>query len=459
MKYNEYLIKLLDSLGLTIEDGFIYENDTKILKETLPLVLPTSDHMKSLIDEKDFKLLKLPFNPLHEDIFMKSESFSFELVRKSINARLKLSIYLLGTVLLEAAKPDAKKKNGYEITKFLSGLSEVYKSRKIASEVDKKSLTNWTNFILNNESKDSMVIQMFVKKNGTVGETKFNRVATIYSPFLDTLTKAIAEKDKNILGVDVRLKDPIVYSQIIKFILADLDKETFTLKVGSNDAVRPSFISSMQLYIALAKRINKIAKECVKIDQVIADAATIPLDGITGDEEELARYNGEVNAVPAEKDLRVQLKNQEKQESGLGLDEINKANANKSRVTSLIKATTGEESSGEVDEWGFSKDGSGAREEASLKSNKFSVNRIYDQADEYDISDKRGGLGRNLSNRQPGSALANYGRNNLNQQSGGLGLNTRSNAPGSRLAAMGRSSVLNNGTNYNGRLNINSKLF
>ncbi len=339
MKVTDFYINVVKSLGLHEEEGYIYTSDSDdrvlVVDAGMPIVIPTKEHLGSLVDSESNEIIKVPFNPLVEDVLGKGESPSAKKVKLGIKLKLTHSIMAVSKLLLTLASDESKqKKTKHEINKFLASLSEAVSGRNVKQEVDVNSIKNWLKLCEGSYKQDGQeIIKIFSTKAGTIGDDKYNRVITIHSPLLDILSDENTDKNTEINGIQLRPKDIGVFKLMLKFILTELDDDN-VLRIGNNDENRPIFIGMMQLYIILATRINKLAKMLTYVDSVDSEEAIIDLHVELEDLKHLNKFNGVAKSIPNAKSLQVLTQEDEPE---ISLSDINKSNAEqKSTLDTLI---------------------------------------------------------------------------------------------------------------------------
>jgi hypothetical protein len=399
MKLVDFYTNVITSLGLHVEDGYIFTSDSEdrelVREKDLPIVIPTKEHMSTLIDKDSNEVCKIPFNPLQEDILAKGESVSAKKIRLAVKLRLTHTITAVSKLLLKLASDvDNNKKVKYELNKFLSSLAEASTGKKIKHEVDETSIKNWMKIIDHFDRKDSLeLIKIFTTKAGTVDGVKYNRVISVHSPILDILSDENTDKDTEINGTTLRPKDIVVFKLMLKFILTELN-ENNVLQIGNNDEHRPVFIGMMQLYIILTTRINKLAKLLTYVDSVDSDEAHTDLEVTLEDLDDLNKFNGVVKTIPSDKALH---KMTEVDEEEVSLSALNKRNAETHSVLdSIVNRKEREPISErprrevEVDDEPSAIDAILGRKPVreTRSDSRYSPERIYERAPEYNYTER-----------------------------------------------------------------------
>lgn len=391
MKLTDFYTNVVKTLGLHVEEGYIYTSDSEdrilVVDTGTPVVIPTKEHLNSLVDKESNEIIKIPFNPLQEDVLGKGESVSAKKVKLGIKLRLTHSIMAVSKLLLTLASDESKqKKTKHELNKFLASLSEAVSGRNVKHEVDPNSIKNWLKLCEGSYKQDGHeIIKIFSTKAGTIGDDKYNRVITIHSPLLDILSDEETDKNTEINGITLRPKDIGVFKLMLKFILSELDDDN-VLRIGNNDEHRPIFIGMMQLYIILATRINKLAKMLTYVDSVDSEEAIIGMYIELEDLKHLNKFNATVKTIPSDKALKVLV---EEDEEEISLADINKTNSEqKSTLDTLISRDRSERRpvrEEEPEEVSVLDTILGRRPESRDRDvgNRYSPERVYERAPEY----------------------------------------------------------------------------
>lgn len=303
----EFYIDLLKSLGLVEEDGYIFAKFSNgkllpLVEDKKQFVLPTKDQLGNLMEEDDdgnAVLARIPYNPLNEDV-VKGDSMSLKKTKYIIERKIGHCIAYTGELLLKlAANGKLQNKTRMDINNFLKAINRA-KGQNIKAVVDDKSLELWANIYKASLQLPKGMAFIYLKKAGeNVEGKKFNRLAVMSSPVYDEIVKA--DKNPTILGVTLRNKDKIVFEEVIKFILSDLN-ENNTIEVGSNDKDCPGFIALYRLYLKLAKRANSIVTSLKHVDAT-ANENIIELPIAEDDLTELGVYRNELALIPNENEL------------------------------------------------------------------------------------------------------------------------------------------------------------
>ena len=279
MLLNDFYNATLETLGLSMdEEGFVVQPDgeenARVLIGKRFLVMPTSEHVSTMTDEK------VLFNPLQEDAI---KGINPSMVKLEAMQERKLSI-AFNTVqfLLAKLAADVKlqAKASLELNKFISELNVLRKAqmKEIVTENTLKLLNKiHTASYKKNSSAGSVAIK--IDKSVVLDGEKFSKVASIVLPiYAEVLAAMSSTSDKKyIYDIDVtRPTDLGILKLTTEFIIGkDEEGKVNTYKIGSNSTESPTFISVYKVYVKLSTRLNKLLASLSFIDKTICDAVKI----------------------------------------------------------------------------------------------------------------------------------------------------------------------------------------
>ena len=314
MDINEFYTNILKSLDVTVQDGFLMIDDgDKLVNYThngLPIVLPTKQHVSSLLDKDDegnIITVKHVFNPLDETV-IKGDSISLTKLKDLVSVRLPNRLYIAGALLLSVAENKAhQSKTGMMINQFLVRLTEAM-NPGITKIVDSKTIDKWTSIMdASFKSGNTKAVKVMLKKGGKIGSVKYNRVTTFKFPLYEELCKL--EKNGRINGVVLRNKDITVFKIIYEYLIEGIN-ERGIVNQGSNDNESPGFISLMSLYLTHMSKIQEVISGISGVDPELEDMGAIELPITVGDLKDLSAYKRELAKIPSEGDVaRTKLSN------------------------------------------------------------------------------------------------------------------------------------------------------
>ena len=288
-KLIEYYEEILESLDLSIKDGYIYssteEDGYVITSGGLPMVLPTKQQINSLYKTEGNKLelTKLPFNPMNEDV-VKGDTKSLRLLKHHMVVKLSGRIMLLGSMLLKlASDTELQTKADKELIKYLNSIEGNSKAKKL---VDDTTIDLWESKLCEYMEQHSGIFELVIKKKGKVDGVDFNRIATISPLLLEDLEEVTRKKDKTTLRAT------------LEYILPEFKDEVVTY--GSNDTVAPALHALVGLYNKINGRIQYLNKKLKFVDKDIY--STIKSTEISSYDEYIL-FQGELSSIPNENDL------------------------------------------------------------------------------------------------------------------------------------------------------------
>ena len=312
MKLIDFYKRVVHSLGLHVsKDNYIQVeingNKSMLTDNGIPLVLPTKEHIDSSVDKDengDLKLVKLPYNPLNEDV-IKGDSISLKKTKTIIERKIAHSFAAVGELLLTLTEdPKLQKDTDLELNKFLSSLNNA-EVGKIKALVDDKSIDLWGKIYSRSLEIDPSngFTKMYLKKKGRYGGEIYNRLAVMSLPIYEQLVEAT--RDTPIFGITLRKKDIGVFKIIHEYVFKDMD-ENQTITIGSKDPESPGFVALFKLYIKVANRLNKILKSLEFVNKELVHEATFRVDLTLKELDNLDVYKSELVLLPSELELNRQ---------------------------------------------------------------------------------------------------------------------------------------------------------
>lgn len=303
----EFYKNVLKSLGLVVENEYIYVKDTKgnkipLVSEQKQMVLPTRKQLNSLLEEDEdgeVKVTKLPYNPLNEDV-VKGDTESLKKTKLIVERQIGHGIAAVGELLLKlASNPALQKKTNMEINKFLTAISEA-KNANIKQLVDDTSISKWIEIYTNSLKKTNGMVKIYLKKSGVSAGVKYNRLAVMDSEVYNEIKEAT--KDGEVYGVKLRNKDIIIFRIIFEYLLPEMNTES-CVELGSNDNESPAFIALYRLYLQTYTRLNRVATLIKNVDLETADSVIKELPIEEDDLLSLNMFKQELCLIPNENDL------------------------------------------------------------------------------------------------------------------------------------------------------------
>lgn len=303
----EFYKKVLTSLGLVVENDYIYVKDTKgnkipLISEQKQMVLPTRKQLNSLLEEDEdgeVKVTKLPYNPLNEDV-VKGDTESLKKTKLIVERQIGHGIAAVGELLLKlASNPAFQKKTNMEINKFLTSISEA-KNANIKQLVDDTSIAKWIEIYKNSLQKTKGMVNIYLKKSGVSSGVKYHRLAVMDSEVYNEIKEAT--KDSEVYGVKLRNKDIVIFRLIFEYLLPEMNSEG-CVELGSNDNESPAFVALYRLYLQTYTKLNRVATLIKNVDMETADSVIKELPIEEDDLLSLNMFKQELCLIPNENDL------------------------------------------------------------------------------------------------------------------------------------------------------------
>lgn len=187
------------------------------------------------------------FHPLSEN-FLRGESDVMQRYRSAINTRLN---YVIGCMMEELLTLIT---SPGEHQKLTPDQSEVL---SVAHEADEGTLTRFTGLLkaMGVGDKEKSFVNIYLKKTATIRGKVYKRGAIVTFPFY----KELLNKEKNIYGVGLRIKDREAIQKLLEFMIPGIgDEESYNK--GSSGDISPFLESLLKGVIGVAANINSIAE-------------------------------------------------------------------------------------------------------------------------------------------------------------------------------------------------------
>lgn len=269
----------------------------------LPLVLPTKEHIDTLVAMEDgaYNVTKILYNPFCEDA-VKSDSKTLTVTKQIVDSQLLYLTYVVGSQLIAfASNEELHEQASLELSGFMSTLNpgKKHKTKQICDEGTEKI---WTTLFKTTSTagQGKSFIHIFLKKGGSVDGVKYNRLASARFPVYKELEGAHS-KDKP-YGLNFRNKDITVIRAIFEFIFKGLNTGR-KYYYGSNDGSAPGFIALMTLYHNLMSRLLDMHKMLKFVDKDLYDAVQFELKFDPSVFDNLQAYAGELSMIPDDSDV------------------------------------------------------------------------------------------------------------------------------------------------------------
>jgi len=257
---------------------------TPLLLDGLPVVLPTRENIKTVVELKNGKPepVKYLFNPLDESA-IKGENKSFNLLKTIIERKFLGNIAGIGIILFSVLSNAKAENNNMVLNKLLSKINK-YRTPAVKQMIDKKTVEAWIELYdkIAQENSPYPYIKLYIKRGGKIDNIKYNRVGVITFPFLESLVK-FTTKDKKFLDITLRNKDKNVFLSLFEFLFEEeggpknLDDLIKGIQFGSLNKVAPSTHLLFLMYDYIYKHLKDAVEACNEILE--------SMDGIEIDEE------------------------------------------------------------------------------------------------------------------------------------------------------------------------------
>lgn len=264
MKLMDAYKNMLSLGGLsTTQDDMVQTNITgkfepasvKVGNASKRIVLPTEFYLKN----NQWKGL-IAFNPFNENQFNKTESPTMTFLRKCIVMRANLIFHCLAEQLLSlAASPQLQQGMGSELLDLMVILkdADAKNHEKYVKIVEKLPMTDMNDNATN----------LFIKKQGGIGDDKYARFASWGFPMMKALKDTSTPKGNNkpsmeIKGVRLNKKDVEVFTRLFHILLPNYDAEPHNpYYFGSNSRVAPSAESLIHASATLLGALNQTVEK------------------------------------------------------------------------------------------------------------------------------------------------------------------------------------------------------
>lgn len=307
MDINEFYKRVLASLDVSVDEGFLYvgEGDERepLKYSGAPLALPTRDHIKTTLSEdENGKIVNVKhlYNPLDETI-IKGDSVSLTMTKRLVTTRLANRLAIAGRLLLIVSENEKlQAKSSMLINQFLMRLSEA-DNPGIKKIVDESTISKWIKIYDQSFEKGATkILTVFVKKGGRLGTTKYHRVSTLKFPVYEELLKM--DKKGAINGVQLRNKDIKVFKILFEYLVEDITDKA-VVATGSMDKEAPGFISLFTQYLKIMTKIQEVIKGVKDADQEWYDAGVIDIQVDLNELSDISGYKKALAGIPREGDI------------------------------------------------------------------------------------------------------------------------------------------------------------
>ena len=323
-KITEFYKDILEVLGLVVDSkGGIFIKSGKVTLpitiDGLPVVLPTEENIKNVIDTSGDKpkVNFYLFNPAYEDPIRKNTSL--QKLREIMYRRLENKLVAIIETLALIGLEDDVKSTGMEefielVLRFKSGnvkklfdegvldaIRDIYK-------ISKKTTNPKLNYL-----------HIFLNKGGKVGNEKYNRIGNLAFPIYELLAKDFSVKKDTVEGVKLRNKDKGVILSGYEYIIKNPDDLINGITMGSKNKIAPGLHVLLLFLDFMVDKINKAIEDIKEdIDEEVYNSIKMRKLKINVNEIDtfLESIKSDIEYIPNEKDIENLLK------QGTGVDYI-----------------------------------------------------------------------------------------------------------------------------------------
>ena len=176
MKLINFYTRLIESLGLIVEDGYVMtQSGGQIKLDNVPLVLPTKHHKKTYIENG--KLVKYLFNPLNEGLASRRKDITW--MMKVLNVNVNSTVLSLMSDIVSSIDKDTKSIS-LELATLINELSEIKgNAKKLVLESTIKMFEKFT--------PKTQFVKVYLRVPSKKKSQKFTLGVSIKSPLLEDL--------------------------------------------------------------------------------------------------------------------------------------------------------------------------------------------------------------------------------------------------------------------------------
>jgi hypothetical protein len=216
-----------------------------------------------------------------------TETAVMERIRTVIGQSLHVRLTtLMGELLNLATNVGEHSKTNSEQTDLLVLLKDV----------DKETAAKWLQLCAQASKDDTYsAVHIFVKKQARVGDRTYARGAIVTWPLYEALKKMVANNEKKLGTVPLRLKDKDALIKLMQYVVDGIDAPG-KYNVGSASDVGPSFDCLMRAVAGVADEINAVAQT---FERFVANVDVVKMD--TGWIEQLKDLHSmltEIRSIP-----------------------------------------------------------------------------------------------------------------------------------------------------------------
>ena len=261
-RLEKFYTAILDYAGLDVKDKKIVSQNEALSGFSIdgkPLALP---YMSVLRDPEGVHI----FHPLNEN-YSNPENTAFSLYKRHLTLDLNMRLSAAMTQLLQVASDVLmqQKVKSSKMLEIISNLGDVDMSMvDHLVEVFKRSMK---------ENEEGYIFDVYLKKNGKIGETAYAAIGKVNFPLYKELQRALSEHggQYKVYGYKVRKKDLLAYIAVIKAVLPAIDNPEEYV-VGTDNKV----FRYMEALLLATYPVGYRLKEIADLLREVPSAAILP---------------------------------------------------------------------------------------------------------------------------------------------------------------------------------------
>lgn len=278
MKLLEFYKSILQDVNVIIDENDYLKLETKngesfIVRKKKNILLPTKNVLQDFyIQNENNEMVPkgLIFNPIKENI---NENIGIDLLRDCMVAKLEQIILAFGNNLIIAlSNPELQNELDIDLSMCIANIRKNVPGMKNNAKIsDETMIKNWTKLITEQIESENGLITLLISSDRT---KKYTKVGKLLINIFDTLNSGDEEEKVKINKVTVRPKDKIVFKEIIKLLIPELD-DNGLFTIGTNDLDCPTFILALNIFYSIANRYKKYMLSLETADTVTAQSVVI----------------------------------------------------------------------------------------------------------------------------------------------------------------------------------------
>jgi len=290
MQYLDFLKRFIETLGLTVKDGFIYNRDVQVTINGKPFVIPTKKICENLFepDQSGAMVSRYEvFNPLNENL-IKQDSAATKYLRKTIESTLNYKLILINLMLIESYRNNLK-----DVPKVVSDfhifVENAKKGRvKLFDDNFMKIYKKVQDVVM--EKRSCRFASVTFKKGIEYEKETYRRGFVVNSPFLDNYEDCglgqLRAVDKALLKIVGTYAYEIVTDR--KSVIA-----------VSNNGISATFMVIVKGWLKLLTQINNLGKSLKVIDENVSKMIITDVK-VTLNDLDFEKFSYEAKSLPSE---------------------------------------------------------------------------------------------------------------------------------------------------------------